>query len=113
VRLDLKNDSISGNLLTNDIDANGDTLMLRTVGSQKFSNGHLDLAGLYGTLTVQENGDYTYHLYDDAFGIKTSATKITEKFQYKMSDGVAVDTAALVIDVTDFMKAHVAADLLV
>lgn len=112
VKFDTKLKEISGNLLANDFDGNGDLLWIRTIGSQKMVDGHLSLSGMYGTLSVQEGGDYTYKPYDSV-SITSGTAKFTDKFQYKVSDGAAQDTAALVIDLTDFMKSHMTHDFLV
>lgn len=110
IKFDVAAKKISGNILENDVDANGDLLLIRTIGSQKIINGHIDLTGLYGTLSIEDSGEFTYKLYD-RINAKADSLKVTDKFQYKVSDGIAQDTAALVIDLTDLVRSHAHMDI--
>ena len=93
---------VSGNVLANDCDANGDTLYVRSVAGAKMATGGIDLTGKYGTLHVEENGDYTYMLSAKGYAAINGNASAVEKFAYKMSDTFATDSAKLIIDLSDF-----------
>lgn len=95
--------TISGNILANDIAVNSDAMLLRTVGSSRMTGDSIDVKGLYGTLHIESDGDFTYALNE---GVHLNGAKsLLEKFQYKAADGAEVDVSKLIIDIT----AHVAA----
>jgi VCBS repeat-containing protein len=71
---------ISGNVLTNDTDPNGDTLTVTSVGT--FVLAH-------GTLVLNANGAYTYALdtHNSAVENLAAGSKLTDTFTYSISDG--------------------------
>lgn len=104
---------ISGNVLTNDFDANGDTLWVRTAENKAIAKGgSVDLAGLYGTLHISENGDYTYTLSNAGYTAIKGNAKAVDKFAYKMADTYSTGVAKLIVDLSD-MALHHDADMLV
>nr|WP_262466676.1 Ig-like domain-containing protein [Acinetobacter radioresistens] len=61
------------------------------------SNGsNITVEGLYGVLTINSSGAYTYTAYGDPASIGGS-----EVFTYTLSDGNTVDTAKLTINIAD------------
>ncbi len=71
---------VTGNVLTNDTDIDGDTLAVTTTGPQ---------AGSYGSLTLNGDGSYSYSLDNanpDVQGLGNGET-LTETFTYFISDG--------------------------
>jgi VCBS repeat-containing protein len=84
-----ENSSVSGNVLTNDTDPEGDTLTVTDPGSY---------VGTYGTLTLAANGSYTYAPNAAANGLAAGETA-QDAFTYTASDGTASDTATLTVTV--------------
>ena len=72
----------NGNVLSNDIDLDGDLLQIFSV---------INLPD-HGSLTFESNGDYTYQHAGDEF--------YSDLFTYVMTDGVCFDTADVVISIT-------------
>gem|GEM_PF-670163 len=113
----------SGNVLTNDTDVdsndtpslNGIVASFRT-GSIKGSGtaGTIGVAlqGLYGSITFQANGTYSY-VVDNANPAVDSLDPgafLTESFNYTVSDGALTDIGILTITITGANDAPVAAD---
>ena len=72
----------NGNVLSNDIDSDGDLLKIFSV---------INLPD-HGSLTFSDNGDYAYQHDGDEF--------YSDLFTYVMTDGVCFDTADVVISIT-------------
>ncbi|MDB5561451.1 MAG: Polysaccharidase [Hyphomicrobiales bacterium] len=84
----------SGNALANDQHPYGDTLFLRSIGDAKIGSGSsADVAGLYGTLHIAADGAFTYAADASKFGV--AGGMLHDSFTYKMSDGIAQDSASL------------------
>jgi VCBS repeat-containing protein len=81
--------SVSGNVLTNDTDPEGDTLTVTNPGSY---------VGTYGTLTLGANGSYTYAPNAAANGLAAGETA-QDVFTYTASDGSQSDSATLTVTV--------------
>ena len=82
-----------GNLLENDSAING-TVLLRRFGDSAVDKHGLTLTGKYGVIHVESDGDYTYTV--DAVKIAGFSGKVSESFQYKISDGAShIDTDSL------------------
>jgi VCBS repeat-containing protein len=92
--------SVSGNVLTNDTDVDGETLTVANPGTY---------VGTYGTLTLAADGSYTYTPGAAAQGLDTGETA-QDVFTYTASDGTASDTATLTVTVTGLNDAPVAND---
>jgi VCBS repeat-containing protein len=79
--------AVTGNVLTNDSDKDGDTL---TVSAVNGSGGNVgtSLAGTYGHITINSNGTYSYTA-DNTAQIDAGATgsHLTDTFTYTDSDG--------------------------
>jgi VCBS repeat-containing protein len=58
-------------------------------------DGSATIAGLYGELVIQSNGDYSYTAYGDRNSVAQS-----EEFTYTISDGTHSDTAILTIEIS-------------
>jgi VCBS repeat-containing protein len=96
----------TGNVLGNDTDPDiGDTLSLLGVvaGSGGFSTSNLgtSLAGLYGTLILNSDGEYTYSINNSLAAVqalRTNADTLTDTFTYTVRDqGSLSATATLTI----------------
>ncbi|OWV76540.1 polysaccharidase [Rhizobium sp. R339] len=82
-----------GNLLDNDSAANG-TVLLRRFGDSAVEKNGLTLTGKYGVIHIEKDGDYTYTV--DEAKIAGLSGKVSESFQYKISDGAShIDTDSL------------------
>jgi VCBS repeat-containing protein len=82
--------AITGNMLTNDSDKDGDTLTVSAFKNSSNASGTLGspLAGTYGHLTVNANGTYSYSA-DNTSAIDAAATgsHLTDTFTYTADDG--------------------------
>jgi len=93
----------TGNVLTNDADPdNGDSLSVSSISGDE--SGSVD--GLYGTLTWNSNGTYTYDIDENSdWGEGTIANLAndeqgpTEVFTYIVTDGEKIDTQTLSITI--------------
>ncbi|MBB4290963.1 polysaccharidase protein [Rhizobium leguminosarum] len=95
-----------GNLLENDSAANG-IVLLRRFGDSAVDKHGLTLTGKYGVIHVESDGDYTYTV--DAAKIAGLSGKVTESFQYKISDGAShidTDSLSVGINVDAFHNSH-------
>ena len=81
--------SVSGNVLTNDTDDEGDPLTVSNPGTY---------VGTYGTLTLAANGSYTYTPNAAANGL-AAGEMAQDVFTYTATDGTASDTATLTVTV--------------
>jgi len=77
----------SGNVLTNDSDRDGDSLVVSAVNGNAGNVGN-SLAGTYGHITINSDGSYTYNA-DNTSAIDSAATgsHLTDTFTYTASDG--------------------------
>ncbi|MBU5615336.1 retention module-containing protein, partial [Geomonas azotofigens] len=83
----------SGNVLTNDIDPDGDTLTVTTTDA---------MAGTYGSVTIAADGSYTYTLNNDAANVQAlkDGQVVHDTFTYSVSDGHGgTASATLTIDI--------------
>jgi VCBS repeat-containing protein len=78
---------ISGNVLTNDSDKDGDALTVSQVNGSAGNVG-ASVAGTYGHMKINSNGSYTYSA-DNTAAIDGAATgsHLTDSFSYQASDG--------------------------
>ncbi|MEM6713865.1 MAG: Ig-like domain-containing protein [Cyanobacteria bacterium P01_C01_bin.147] len=85
--------NVSGNVLTNDSDPDGDALTVASVAGNPIGAGPVQ--GQYGTLTVNADGSYTYTLDNDnpVVNALNDGDTLTETFDYTVSDGDLEDTA--------------------
>ncbi|WCD78132.1 retention module-containing protein [Pseudomonas sp. TUM22785] len=95
----------TGNVLTNDKDVDGDTLVVTKFNITGFplvsanAGGTIDLLGT-GKLTIKANGDFTFEPAKDYNGPVPSVT-------YTLSDGSLTSTATLKFDITPVNDAPV------
>ena len=82
--------NVSGNVLTNDTDDEGDPLTVSNPGTY---------TGAYGTLTLAADGSYTYAPGAAADGIALGETA-DDVFSYTATDGTNSDTATLTVTLT-------------
>ncbi|MET1109947.1 MAG: Ig-like domain-containing protein, partial [Allosphingosinicella sp.] len=91
---------VSGNVLANDTDVDGETLTVAAPGTY---------VGTYGTLTIAADGSYTYVPGAGAQGLDVGETA-QDVFTYSATDGTASDSATLTVTVTGLNDAPVAND---
>jgi VCBS repeat-containing protein len=91
---------VSGNVLANDTDVDGEPLTVASAGTY---------VGAYGTLTIAADGSYTYTPGAGAQALDVGETA-QDVFAYTASDGTASDTANITITVTGLNDAPVAND---
>ena len=80
----------TGNVLTNDTDPLGKTLTVVAVnGTAVSATGTTTIAGTYGTLVIQANGQYTYTLGNSQADVRALANGqvVPDVFSYTVSDG--------------------------
>ena len=79
---------VTGNVLANDSDADGDALAVVTVNSLPGNVGST-ITGTYGSLVLGANGQYTYVLAANQANVQalTAAQTVTDVFHYTISDG--------------------------
>ena len=92
--------SVSGNVLANDTDVDGEPLIVANPGTY---------VGAWGTLTLAADGSYTYAPNTAAQGLDDGETR-QDVFSYTASDGTASDTATLTVTVNGANDAPVAND---
>jgi VCBS repeat-containing protein len=94
--------SVSGNLLANDRDVDAGTV-LKVAAPGTYT-------GSYGTLTVAQDGSYTYSLDNAAAGVQSLAQgqTVVDSFSYAATDGTANVESKLDITVTGANDAPVA-----
>ena len=92
--------SVSGNVLANDTDVDGEPLTVANPGVY---------AGAYGTLTLNADGSFTYVPGAAAQGLDDGETA-QDVFTYSASDGTASDPATLTITLNGSNDAPVAND---
>ncbi|MBX5147128.1 VCBS domain-containing protein [Rhizobium lentis] len=106
------NDPISGDILENSYDTDGDQVRLNFVNGQRIKQPadaegeptKTIIEGKYGTLTIYSNGTYTYALDHSKPEVAAlgPGDELVEKFTFKISDGKGA---------TDFGAFSIAIDL--
>ena len=78
----------TGNVLANDTDPNNLPLFVTAVNGIAMS-GTTTIIGIYGTLVVQPDGQFTYTLDDSQANVRALATGqvVADAFTYTASDG--------------------------
>ncbi|MBK6594260.1 MAG: tandem-95 repeat protein [Burkholderiales bacterium] len=103
----------TGNLLANDSDVDapkevplGDTGTVLTVAAPG------DYAGTYGTLTLAQDGSYTYTLANDSAIVQAlrAGEIVSDVFAYSAKDGLTTTPATLTVTITGQNDAPVTAD---
>ncbi len=99
-----ENDTISGNLLSNDVGGTNGNKFLRFFDGEsvlaKKAGQVTDIEGEFGTFHVKADGSYTYTLHEDAKVNFTNGETLSEKITYKISDGLGnTDVAVLHLDI--------------
>ena len=105
-------ENVAGNVLANDYGVflppelqrlasfGGVTVGAKTPGQVTTVQGH------YGTFTVKADGSYTYQLADAYKGTDLAHNPLTEKVQYKTTDGAGhTDVGTLTLDVGQMVHA--------
>ncbi|MBF0272768.1 MAG: tandem-95 repeat protein [Magnetococcales bacterium] len=97
----------TGNVLSNDIDVESDTLTVTAVRTGNVEGGGTagtvgsSLSGTYGALVLNASGAYTYVVNDASSVVQAlqSGQSLTDAFNYTVSDGALTDTALLTITI--------------
>ena len=97
----------TGNVLTNDTDANSDTLKVSAISSNSTGasaspsgTGAYTVAGKYGTLTIYANGNYSYAVDNTKAAVDALLSgTLSEVFSYTASDSKG-GTASATLTVT-------------
>ncbi|MDD5298064.1 MAG: Ig-like domain-containing protein, partial [Rhodocyclaceae bacterium] len=89
-----ENQPISGNVLTNDSDVDGDALSVTqfVVGGTTYAAGSTAVIAGVGSLTIAANGDYSFTPATNYYGPGPQAT-------YTVTDGQATDTSTLTVGI--------------
>jgi VCBS repeat-containing protein len=92
---------VTGNVLTNDSDKDGDTLTVSAVNGVGGNVGN-SIAGTYGHITIGSDGAYTYSA-DITSAIDSAATgsHLTDTFTYTANDGHGGTTTTTITVVLD------------
>lgn len=108
----------TGNVLTNDVDANGDTLTVSKITSTTTANSvsptgssSFTVAGQYGTLTIFVDGRYSYEVNNNNSEVNALnvGDSLNDVFNYTANDGKGgTDTANLTIVIKGSNDAPVA-----
>ena len=102
-----ENSSTSGNVLTNDTDANSDTLSVIEVNGSTASVSSQITLTFGGLLTLNSDGTFTYNPNGQFESLPAGATA-TESFTYKVSDNNGgTDTATATITINGINDAPV------
>ncbi|WP_313618240.1 right-handed parallel beta-helix repeat-containing protein [Agrobacterium sp.] len=101
---DFGNLSLSGNVLDNDQSENG-VLSLRNLNGASFKKSPvMNIESKFGMLHIEQDGDYSFTV--DVDQLKLLSGVVTEKFQYKVSNGEHIDAGyiSISIDVDQIIK---------
>lgn len=83
----VEDDSIVGDLLANDSDPQSyDTITLLSVAGQAI-DGSTEIQGLYGTLTIEADGGYSYAADGDRADTLADGAEVIDAFDYVIDDG--------------------------
>ena len=86
---------VDGNLLSNDVSLSGDKLSISAVDGQAVGSG-LTIAGHYGVVSVDANGDFVYRAVTSALaGI---GSQVSDVFSYVVTDGHSTSVSKLEVD---------------
>ncbi len=92
---------MSGNVLLNDSDVDqGSVLTVANAGV---------IAGSYGSLTLNADGNYSYTLDNALVQLLASGQVVTETFAYQATDGIATTPGTLTVNITGANDAPVVA----
>ena len=97
-------DNVTGNVLANDYGVFLPQINLTNFGGVQVGAKHpgqvTTVQGQYGTFSLKADGSYTYQLSDAYKNTDLTTHPLTEKIQYKASDGAGhTDSATLTLDV--------------
>jgi len=81
---DAASNTVTGDLLLNDVSGADTPLAINDINI----GGSQELSGLYGSLTINASGTYSYSLSNDAAAVQTlrSGDSITDVFSYTLTD---------------------------
>ena len=107
----------AGNVLSNvtDVDVHDTHTVTAVVADRRLGSGGVGtaVAGAYGTLTIDADGDAQYVLNNALAavqGLNTGSAPLTDSFTYTVSDGATVASTTLTVDVHGSNDAPIAND---
>ncbi|MEN9659464.1 MAG: hypothetical protein RL571_2929, partial [Pseudomonadota bacterium] len=101
IREDSTANPITGNVLSNDTDADGDKLVVQAINNIAANVGKA-ISGQFGQLTIDLDGNYRYTLDNSNPRVNAlnDSDSLSEKFTYTVSDGKGgTSTATLTINI--------------
>ncbi|MBR9888305.1 MAG: hypothetical protein GYB20_11510 [Oceanospirillales bacterium] len=107
-----------GNVLSNDTDTDGDSLAVTEAASQSMggtvtvTEAGVSITGLYGTLTIDSDGAYTYVINNDSALVDALLSgSLDDVFTYSISDGRGGSSnSSLTISIQGSNDAPIASD---
>ncbi|HEY9763093.1 MAG TPA: VCBS domain-containing protein, partial [Trichocoleus sp.] len=93
----------TGNVISNDLNPPGSTLSVSSFWSSQTNSetpAGTSVLGLYGSLTINSNGSYTYKVENSNSTVerlRTNTDTLTETFFYRLSNGSATNVGTLTI----------------
>ncbi|MDR7307103.1 type I secretion C-terminal target domain-containing protein, partial [Rhodoferax saidenbachensis] len=106
--------TVTGSVISNDTDVDGDTLTVATVSGQSALTG-ASVAGSYGTFVINSNGAYTYVLTSDDARINALNTgqTLTDFIAYTVTDpSGATSTSTLTITINGHTDSYTGTSLI-
>ena len=93
-------DQVVGNVLSNDSDADGDSLIVSEVNGNK-SNVGASTLGMFGEVVVNSDGSFSYSLDSSNPDVQAleSGESLVELFTYTATDGESGSSSSLTIEV--------------
>ncbi|WP_163836142.1 retention module-containing protein [Spartinivicinus ruber] len=85
--------NLTGNLLINDTEPDGDHLTVNEVNGAQLGAGNNVISGLYGDLTIQQNGSYSYQQHNIDLNDGLVAHWTFDELKGKQFDDIAVGDA--------------------
>ncbi|NHQ88672.1 type I secretion C-terminal target domain-containing protein, partial [Iodobacter sp. HSC-16F04] len=101
IREDSSPNPVTGNVLSNDIDVDGDKLVVQAINNNAANVGKA-ISGQFGQLTINQDGSYSYTLDNSNPRVNALNDRdtLSEKFTYTASDGKGgTSTATLTINI--------------
>ncbi|AMC34710.1 retention module-containing protein [Janthinobacterium sp. B9-8] len=101
IREDSTPNPITGNVLSNDVDVDGDKLVVQAINNNATNVGKA-ISGQFGLLTINADGSYSYTLDNSNPRVNALNDRdtLSEKFSYTVSDGKGgTSTATLTINI--------------
>ncbi|MFB6276215.1 MAG: Ig-like domain-containing protein, partial [Halothece sp.] len=102
--------AVSSNVLSNDSDANNDSLTVTAVQGKANQVGSEISLESGASLTVEANGNVQYNPVSGEFDFLEQGETLTDEFSYTISDGPTKDSATVAVTIEGVNSAPVAQD---